>query len=55
MDTNVIIEFDKWGFVWLSFEAEPTSGGDFCLFPQEVTVVPNIAFNPDAPTARRLI
>ncbi|MDR2013588.1 MAG: hypothetical protein LBQ20_11285 [Rhodanobacter sp.] len=37
--TRRIIEFDKWGFIWLSFEAEPTSGGDFCLLPKEVMFV----------------
>lgn len=34
-----IIEFDRSGFAWLSFSAEPSAGSDLCLFPKEVALV----------------
>jgi hypothetical protein len=37
--TRRIIEFDKWGFVWLSFDAESTSSSDFSLFPKELMLI----------------
>jgi hypothetical protein len=33
-----IVEFDRFGFVWLSF-SELESNSDFCLFPAEVSLV----------------
>jgi len=33
-----IVEFDRTGFVWLSF-VEPPTGADFCVFPKEVALV----------------
>ena len=33
-----IIEFDRWGFAWLSFDGDATGGG-FCLFPNELSLV----------------
>ena len=52
--TRRITEFDRFGFVWLSFNAElehdgfvgppshpycPGPGSDFCVFPREVALV----------------
>jgi len=32
-----IVQFDRFGFVWLSF-AETENSEDFCLFPSEVSL-----------------
>lgn len=33
-----ILDLDRWGFAWLSFEADSGDPG-FCLFPNELSLV----------------
>jgi hypothetical protein len=35
-ETRSVVQFDRFGFLWLSFSASGRSA-DFCLFPREVS------------------